>query len=104
MKKEELIKKHLEGWNGLDNASIEHFAQSGKVSGSLFIALKSMMDEHTLSLSQQIEELREKNKRLREGLISIERICDNQNPSHESIWRIAYSLIGEELEMRKEGE
>lgn len=46
MKKEELIKKHLEGWNGLQKASIEHFAESGKASGSFFMALKAMLDEH----------------------------------------------------------
>lgn len=46
MTKEELIKKHLEGWTGLQKASIEHFAQTGKASGSFFIALKAMLDEH----------------------------------------------------------
>ena len=46
MKKEELIKKHLEGWNGLQKSSIDHFAESGKASGSFFMALKAMLDEH----------------------------------------------------------
>jgi hypothetical protein len=46
MTKEELIKKHLEGWNGLQKASIDHFAESGKASGSFFMALKAMLDEH----------------------------------------------------------
>lgn len=32
--KRELIKKHLEDWDGLKKSSIEHFAQSGKISGS----------------------------------------------------------------------
>ena len=44
--KKELIKKHLEGWNGLQKASIDHFAETGKVSGSFFMALKAMMDEY----------------------------------------------------------
>ena len=46
MTKEELIKKHLEGWSGLQKASIEHFAESGKASGSFFMALKAMLDEY----------------------------------------------------------
>lgn len=44
--KEELIKKHLEGWTGLKKASIDHFAETGKASGSFFMALKEMLDEH----------------------------------------------------------
>ena len=46
MTKEELIKKHLEGWIGLKKASIQHFAESGKASGSFFMALKLMLDEY----------------------------------------------------------
>jgi len=46
MTKEELIKKHLEGWNGLQKTSIDYFAESGKASGSFFMALKEMLDEH----------------------------------------------------------
>lgn len=44
--KRELIKKHLEDWDGLKKSSIEHFAQSGKVSGSFFMALKDMLDDY----------------------------------------------------------
>jgi hypothetical protein len=44
--KRELIKKHLEGWHGLQQASIKHFEETGKVSGSFFMALKAMMDEY----------------------------------------------------------
>lgn len=44
--KEKLIKKHLENWSGIQKASIDHFAETGKVSGSLFLALKAMMDEY----------------------------------------------------------
>lgn len=60
MNKEEIIKKHIEGWSGLQKASIDHFAESGKVSGSFFIALKSMLDEHanlqTEQLKKQLED------------------------------------------------
>lgn len=48
--KRELIKKHLEDWDGLKKSSIEHFAQSGKVSGSFFTALKDMLDEYAEQL------------------------------------------------------
>jgi hypothetical protein len=45
--KREVIKKHLEGWErDLKNESIKHFAQSGKVSGSFFMALKDMLDDY----------------------------------------------------------
>ena len=46
-----VIKKHLEGWNGdLKNESIKNFAQSGKTSGSFFIALKEMLDDYVEQL------------------------------------------------------
>lgn len=32
--KEDLIKKHLENWHGLGLYSIEHFAKTGKASGT----------------------------------------------------------------------
>ena len=44
--KRELIKKHLEGWYGLQQLSIKHFEETGRVSGSFFMALKAMMDEY----------------------------------------------------------
>ncbi len=49
--KREVIKKHLEGWErDLKNESIKHFAQSGKVSGSFFMALKDMLDDYAEQL------------------------------------------------------
>ena len=49
--KREVIKKHLEGWErDLKNTSIEHFAKSGKVSGSFFMALKDMLDDYVEQL------------------------------------------------------
>lgn len=48
--KRELIKKHLEDWTGLKQSSIEHFAQSGKASGSFFMALKDMLDDYDKQL------------------------------------------------------
>lgn len=44
--KEALIRKHLEGWTGLKKSSIEHFSETGRVSGSFLIALKAMLDEY----------------------------------------------------------
>jgi len=41
----ELIKKHLEGWQGLEKLSITHFEETGEISGSFFIALKEMIKE-----------------------------------------------------------
>ncbi len=34
-----LIAEHLENWQGLKKSSIDHFAQTGKVSGTFFLAL-----------------------------------------------------------------
>ena len=49
--KRDVIKKHLEGWNGdLKNESIKNFAQSGKTSGSFFMALKEMLDDYVEQL------------------------------------------------------
>ena len=49
--KREVIKKHLEGWErDLRNTSIEHFAKSGNVSGSFFMALKDMLDDYVEQL------------------------------------------------------
>jgi hypothetical protein len=49
--KREVIKKHIEGWErDLKNESINHFAQSGKVSGSFFMALKDMLDDYVEQL------------------------------------------------------
>lgn len=43
---ETLIKKHIESINGLRMASVQHFVETGKVSGSFFMALKAMMEEY----------------------------------------------------------
>lgn len=48
--KRELVKKHLEDWNGLKKSSIEHFVKSGKASGSFWMALKNMLDEYAEQL------------------------------------------------------
>lgn len=44
--KQQLIKKHLTGWTGLESASINHYAETGKISGSLSIAIHKMLDEY----------------------------------------------------------
>jgi hypothetical protein len=73
--KREVIKKHLEGWEReLQNSSIEHFAKSGKVSGSFFMALKDMLDDY-------VEQLRLHNVGKRfycQRDIEMESKCDEQ--------------------------
>jgi|TARA_R110000850_G_C9648591_1_gene434122 hypothetical protein len=45
--KRELIKKHLSFGNGdYFQASVKHYLETGKASGSFFMALKAMMDEY----------------------------------------------------------
>lgn len=67
--KRAVIKKHLEGWHGLSNASIEYFAKSGKVSGSLFLALKDMLDDY-------VEQLRIYDVRYQLAISALESIVD----------------------------
>jgi hypothetical protein len=52
--KRDLIKKHLEfeDLNGYFSSSAKYYAESGKASGSLFIALKLMMDEYVEELKK----------------------------------------------------
>ena len=45
-RKRELITKYLEGWHGLELSSIQHFAESGKASGSFLLALENLMEEY----------------------------------------------------------
>lgn len=46
MLKRTLITKHLEGWSGLERLSIKSYMETGKISGSLFMAIKSLMSEY----------------------------------------------------------
>jgi hypothetical protein len=41
-----LIAESLENWNGLKKASIDHFAQTGKASGSFFLALMEYAESY----------------------------------------------------------
>ncbi len=61
MNAKELMEKHLENWDGCSKASIEYYAESGLISGSLFMALKKCFNEHTNSkLNKIVKELKEK--------------------------------------------
>jgi hypothetical protein len=46
MLKRTLIAKHLEGWIGLERLSIKSYEETGKISGSLFMAIKRLMSEY----------------------------------------------------------
>lgn len=43
---EEIIKQHLEGWRKVHISSAVHYAESGKLSGTLLNAVKEAMDEY----------------------------------------------------------
>ena len=43
---QKLIAEKLENWNGLQKASIDHFAKTGKVSGSFFLALMDYAESY----------------------------------------------------------
>lgn len=45
MDNKELIKKYLERWEGLQVASIQYYAETGKISGFLYLAINKMLEE-----------------------------------------------------------
>lgn len=54
--------------------------------------LESVVEDHNKQLLlRNVSQQRE----LLKALKGIERECDNQNPTHENIWRIAYGAIKE---------
>lgn len=54
--KEEIIKTHIESLNGIQGLSVKYFADTGIVSGSLFTALKTALDEYAKEyLTKRVE-------------------------------------------------
>lgn len=45
MTNDELIVKHLEGWDGLALESVKHYGETGHISGSLLLALRRLLVE-----------------------------------------------------------
>ncbi len=43
----EIISRHLENWRGMPHLSVVSFAETGKISGSLLLAMESMIKELT---------------------------------------------------------
>lgn len=77
-----LIGKHIGTmWGGLAQSSIEHFIQSGKVSGSFLIALENMMQEYA---SQQSDCLIDKNRLL---LLNLSDILERNESMAEELDR-----------------
>lgn len=52
--------------------------------------------EERMSEASHYDWLDDRVTKLEEALLGIERLCDNQNPTHESIWRIAHAAIEKE--------
>lgn len=78
-----LIGKHIGTmWGGLAQSSIEHFIQSGKVSGSFLIALENMMQEYA---SQQSDCLIDKNRLL---LLNLSDILERNESMAEELERV----------------
>ncbi len=46
-------------------------------------------------LAEASQSLAQENDKLRKGLITITNMVDNQNPTHEEIWRIARFTLEE---------
>lgn len=71
----ELIKKHLERWEGLQVASIQNYAETGKISGFLYLAIEKMLDEHAKEAYNQAIRDAAENAELR---IKIRFECTNE--------------------------
>lgn len=48
-----------------------------------------LMEEATIKIQEQYDTI----ARLEQTLLDIVHACDNQNPTHEDIWRLAYYAI-----------
>lgn len=87
----DLLIKHIEDWNGLKMASIQAYLQSGKVSGSLFTAIRDMLNEYaTLKLhakSEECERLRGLLKESRDTLVLCS-LIDKSNVSIDMVDKI----------------
>lgn len=74
-----IIKKYFGGNSKIAISSIEHYAHTGKVSGTFYLGLKEMLTEYTQSLQDKVKELESaltesklREVRLREGLIDMQ--------------------------------
>lgn len=65
---EEIIKKHLEGWQGMEKLSLSNFAETGIVSGSLKLALKAMLEEAQNEVERYKEALKDSQQLLEQIL------------------------------------
>ena len=63
-KRKQLIKDHLDDWEGLAKSSIEDYADSGKVSGTLLTEIERLLQAHTNTM---LEELKEEVENLEDG-------------------------------------
>ena len=51
----EFIKEHLHGWGKMELLSVESFAKSGKVSGTLLTALVNMLDAYNTKMLNSVD-------------------------------------------------
>lgn len=54
---------------------------------------EDLLSDGYLKIINELSEEREGDNNLYKALETIEKLCDNQNPTHEEIWRIAYDAI-----------
>lgn len=55
--------------------------------------ISKWVDEHDAELDKQIQALTKERDGLREALKEIDQLCDNQNASHEQIWRTVFKVL-----------
>lgn len=72
-KRQELINKHLCGWHGLEKASIQNYAETGKISGNLSLAIHKMLEEY--ASQQRTEGIKEGFEAARLPLVDEGRNC-----------------------------
>ena len=73
--KGELIDKYLNYFEGLEILSLKSYAETGKVSGSLYLAVNKLLDEYAESKTAQL-------KADKEELVSF-----LENLSHNVFWK-----------------
>lgn len=69
------------------------YINADELKGALLYKKKSIDLCELNDLINELSEERECDNNLYKALETIEKLCDNQNPTHEEIWRIAYDAI-----------
>lgn len=100
--KDVLIIEHIEKmWGGLEMASIQHFVETGKVSGSFYLALKTIMEEYANKAIAGAIEAQDDWKRVEDEMRSLLKYIGEKGyyvNDDGSVWKDAF-LYGKEIDV-----